>query len=101
MDALSAAVPMRIDTDLQLTLMASGLYRLLANRIGNGYPSAKARKLFRCFIDATAVVTISDHRILVRMGRRAHNPLLVNAGFADVETPIPWLENRNLRLEFG
>ena len=36
MDALSAAVPMRIDLDLQLALMAGGLYRPLAMRIGNG-----------------------------------------------------------------
>ena len=99
MDALSTAVPMRINTDLQLTLMASGLYRLLASRIGNGQNSARARTLFRSFIDAT--VTISEHAVRVRFGRRAHNPMMINAGFADTETIVPWLEGRALKLEFG
>ena len=54
MDALSAAVPMRIDTDLQLAVIAGGLYRLLARRIGNRHETARARTLFRNFIDATA-----------------------------------------------
>src|SRR5262249_10046218 len=37
MDALSSAVAMKVNCDLQLTLMASSLYRLLACRVGNGY----------------------------------------------------------------
>ena len=36
MDALSSAVPMQIDADLQLTLMASSLYRQLGVRAGQG-----------------------------------------------------------------
>ena len=100
MDALSAAVPMRIDTDLQLTIIAGGLYRLFAGRIGNGYAKVRARTLFRDFIDAVATVDVSETGVCVRFSRRAHNPLMINAGFADGETPIPWLDNRSLRLEF-
>ena len=62
MDALSSAVAMKVNCDLQLTLMASSLYRLLAVRIGNGYESAKSRHLFRDFIDASAGVTITEER---------------------------------------
>jgi len=43
MDALSSAVAMKVDCDLQLTLMASSLYRLLASNIGNGYQTARSR----------------------------------------------------------
>ena len=49
MDALSSAVAMKVNCDLQLTLMASSLYRLLAVRVGNGYEAAKSRHLFRDF----------------------------------------------------
>ena len=35
MDALSAVVPMKVDDDVQLTVIASSLYRILARRIGN------------------------------------------------------------------
>jgi hypothetical protein len=37
MDALSSAVAMKVNCDLQLTLMASSLYRLFGADIGNGF----------------------------------------------------------------
>jgi hypothetical protein len=33
--------------------------------------------------------------------KRAHNPLLLAAGFDKECLPIPWLANRTLRLVFG
>jgi hypothetical protein len=101
MDALSSAVALKVNCDLQLTLMASSLYRLLACRIGRGYEQAKSRHLFRDFVDATATVTIAGSEILVRYPKRAHNPLLIAAGFATTEATIPWLGGRRLRLVFG
>jgi hypothetical protein len=101
MDALSSAVAMKVDCDLQLTLMASSLYRLLALKIQNGYQRAHSRHLFRDFIEATAQVSIGDSEIEVRFQKRAHNPLLLAAGFDQVHLPIPWLDNKSLRLTFG
>jgi len=101
MDALSSAVAMKVDCDLQLTLMASSLYRLLATKIGNGYKTAKSRHIFRDFVEATALITVSEHEILVRFQKRAHNPYLVNAGFAKVDVSIPWLGEKHLRFAFG
>lgn len=101
MDALSSAVPMKVDCDLQLTLMASSLYRLLGVQIGQGYERAKSRTLFRDFVDATAAVDISAEAITVRFQKRAHNPLLLNGGFDKKQVKVPWLDNRPLRLVFG
>jgi hypothetical protein len=101
MDALSSAVAMKVNCDLQLTLMASSLYRLLAVRIGNGYESAKSRHLFRDFIDASAGVTITEGEVVVKFQRRAHNPLLVAAGFDRTDSVVPWLGAKRLRLAFG
>ena len=100
MDALSAAVPMKIDLDLQLTLMASGLYRLLAIRLGNGKHNAKSRTLFRNFIKTPADITIQNHAIDVRFGRRDNNPFLLNAYFDETDIAVPWLDNRRLRFSF-
>ena len=100
-DALSSAVAMKVNCDLQLTLMASSLYRLLAVRIGHGYEIAKSRHLFRDLINASAVVTIEEEAIVVRFQRRAHNPLLVAAGFDGTNAVIPWLGRKRLRLVFG
>ena len=101
MDALSSAVAMKVDCDLQLTLLASSLYRLLGHRVGNGYQQAKSRHLFRDLIDATAQITITDGEIEVQFQKRAHNPLLLGAGFDQTDLPIPWLDRKRLRFVFG
>jgi len=101
MDALSSAVGMKITCDLQLTLMASSLYRLLGAQVGRGYEEAKGRHIFRDFIDAVGLITLTDDEIIVRYQKRAHNPLLIAAGFADTNVPVPWLGDKRLRLVFG
>jgi hypothetical protein len=101
MDALSSAVAMKVNCDLQLTLMASSLYRLLAVRIGNRYEVAKSRHLFRDFVDASAEISITEAEIVVRFQKRAHNPLLLAAGFDKTDEVLPWLGRKRLRLVFG
>src|SRR3989337_2149074 len=96
MDALSSAVAMKVNCDLQLTLMASSLYRLLGARIGNGYERAKSSHTFRDFVIATASLSIDERQILVRFQKRAHNPLLLAADFAKTEVAIPWLARKKL-----
>ena len=101
MDALSSAVALKVNCDLQLTLMASSLYRLLGSRVGNGYTTAKSRTLFRDFIEAAAEVTLTDTEVWVRFGKRAHNPLLLQAGFQNTDVAVPWLGGKRLRIAFG
>lgn len=45
-DALSSMVGLKVDFDLQLTLMGSALYRLLAQRLAENYHRATAKNLF-------------------------------------------------------
>ena len=101
MDALSSAVAMKVNLDLQLTLMASSLYRFFGSKIGNGYQKAKSRHIFRDFIDATATLIISGKDISVRFQKRAHNPMLLDAGFQDLAVSIPWLKGRRLHFAIG
>jgi hypothetical protein len=101
MDALSSAVAMKVNCDLQLTLMASSLYRLLGLEIGNGYQTATSRHLFRDFVDATAQIVIQEKEIAVHFQKRAHNPLLLAAGINNTDVPIPWFGGKRLQLHFG
>lgn len=101
MDALSSAVALNINIDLQLTLMASSLYRLLGNQLGNGYEKAKSRHIFRDFIDASAVVNVTDKAVEVRFQKRAHNPFFLAAGFDKVDVPIKWWKQKRLHFVFG
>jgi hypothetical protein len=73
----------------------------LARKVGQGYERAKSRHLFRDFVDATALVTLSANEIVVQYQKRAHNPLLLAAKLHEKTTKIPWLGNKPLRLVFG
>jgi transposase len=101
MDALSSAVALKVNCDLQLTLMASSLYRLFATRIGHGYETAKSRHLFDDFIDAAATVMVTEREIVVRFQKRAHNPYLLAAGFDETDVRVPWLGGKRLQFIFG
>jgi hypothetical protein len=101
MDALSSAVAMKVNLDVQLSLMASSLYRLMAQRIENGYEMAKSRHIFRDFIDATASISITKRDITVNFQKRAHNPLLKAAKFDETVMRIPWLGNKRLHILLG
>lgn len=100
-DALSSAVALKINCDLQLTLMASSLYRLLGAKIGKEYATAHSSHLFRDFIEAQARVTIDNHTVEVAFGKRAHSPLLLAAGFQDTDVAVPWWGGRKLNISFG
>ena len=101
MDALSSAVGLKVNCDLQLTLMASSLYRYLGQQIGNDYACVKSRHLFRDIVDAAAGITVGEKDITVQFQRRAHNPLLLAAGFDKPDVRIPWLGNKRPLFQFG
>lgn len=97
MDALSSAVGLKVDFDMALLVIASGLYRLLANRM-RGYADAQARQIFRDLIDTPADVTISRNEVLVEFHRRTHLPIVLASGLMEEPVKIPWWRGRKLRL---
>ena len=101
MDALSSAVALKVNCDVQLTLMASSLYRYLGQTIGHGYETVKSQHLFNDFVDATGHITISSRDIVVQFQKRAHNPLLIGAGLDNTDVRIPWLGHKRLQFQFG
>jgi hypothetical protein len=101
LDALSSMVGLKIDFDLQITLMAASLYRLMAGKIGREYERAQAKKIFRNMLDVSANVTITEDEVIVTLDKRAHNPYLVASGLADVSTPMPWYGNKRLIIRFS
>jgi hypothetical protein len=101
LDALSSMVGLKVDFDLQITLMASGLYRLLATRIGREYQQATAKTIFRNLLNVSATVQILPQEVVVTFDKRAHNPYLVASGLADRPTPMPWFGNKALAIAFA
>jgi transposase len=96
-DALSSSVGFKVDFDMALLVLASGLYRIMANRM-RGYDDAQARLIFRDLIDMPADVAISDGEIRVRFHRRAHLPIVLASGILDKPVAVPWWNGQSLRF---
>jgi hypothetical protein len=99
LDALSSGLPLNVDLDTTLTVIAGNLYRLLARRLTR-YERATPEHIWRHFLDATSTIHVTKQALTVDLALRTYHPVLVDAGLADQATPIPWLDGRELRFRF-
>jgi transposase len=98
LDCLCSDVRLNVDFDLTLTVLADLLYRSLAERL-KGFVRAGPSKLFRKFVDTPGVIAINANEVVVHLNKRAHNPLLKEAGLTKPTRPVPWLAGRSVRIE--
>jgi hypothetical protein len=97
MNALSSAVGLKVDFDMAMLVIASGLYRLLARQM-RGYADAQARRVYRDLVDMPASVRIASDAVHVHFHRRAHLPIIVASGLLNAPVPVPWWGNLPLRM---
>lgn len=96
-DALSSAVGLKVDFDMSLLVIASGLYRLFARKM-RGYSDVQARKVFRNLLNMPATVDVRADEVVVQLHKRTHLPLLVDAGVLDAPVAVPWWGGMPLRI---
>jgi transposase len=99
LDALTSGVPLNVDLDTTLTVIAGNLYRLLARKLPR-YENATPDRIWRHFLDATGTLHITPGGVTCALNLRSHHPVLIDAGFADLQVPIPWWDGRTLRFRF-
>jgi hypothetical protein len=99
LNALSSGLPLNVDLDTTLTVIAGNLYRLLARQLPR-YEHATPDRIWRHFLNATGTLHTTDDTITVDLRLRTYHPVLIDAGLADQTTPIPWLNGRQLRFHF-
>jgi transposase len=99
LDALSSGLPLNVDLDTTLTVIAGNLYRLLARQLPR-YEHATPDRLWRHFLDSTGTLHLTDDALILELRVRTYHPVLIDAGLADQATPIPWLDGRQLRFRF-
>ena len=100
-DSLSSMIGMKVDFDMQLTLMASSLYRMMAQRIGREDRRSQAKTVFRNLLNVSGKVEITAQSVIVTLDKRAHNPYLVASGLTNQPVPMPWFGNKKLVLQFA
>jgi hypothetical protein len=99
LNALSSSVPLNVDLDTTLTVVAGNLYRLFARRLPR-YSRATPDTLWRHFLDDSGTLHITPDAVTADLTLRSHHPVLIDAGFADLQLPIPWWDGRPLRFRF-
>ena len=97
LDCLCSDVRLNVDFDLTLTVLADLLYRNLADRL-KGFAQAGPSTLYRKFVETPGAIEITAKGVVVRLNKRAHTPLLKEAGLMRPTQAIPWLGGRCVHL---
>jgi hypothetical protein len=100
LDCLASEVRLNVDLDCATTVLANGCYRWLGKQL-KGFEKAHAKHLFRLFVETAGVVELAEDRLVVRLDRRSHNPILREAGLDQGHEPIPWLGNRRIFFSYS
>ncbi len=98
-DALSSGLALNVDLDTMLTVIAGNVYRLLARSLKR-YEHATPETIHEQFIDTTGTIDVHNDGATVTLARRTYTPVLLQAGFAELDLPIPWWGDRRLRFKF-
>jgi hypothetical protein len=99
LNALSSGLPLNVDLDTTLTVLAGNCYRLLARKLPR-YELATPDRLWRHFLDNSGDVVVRDDHVRVDLKLRTYTPVLIDAGFPELDIPIPWWGGRSLRFGF-
>jgi hypothetical protein len=97
LDALAGAVPLNIDLDVVLSVLAGALCAGLRRRLP-GYETATPDTIQRRFLDTGGVILTRKDVITVRLNRRTYSPVLRQGDIPDVK--VPWWGGRRLRFEY-
>jgi transposase-like protein len=98
LDALSSSVPLNVDLDVVLSVLAHSICAALARRLP-GYHTATPDTLQRRFLQTGGLILKTNDTITVRLDRRAYSPVLRSADLPD--TTVPWWGGRRLHLEYA
>jgi len=99
LDALSSQVPLAVDLDTTLSLVCDSVYRHFAQRL-SGYQTATPDTIFRHFIKTPGQLHITPERVEVRLEPRTRTPVLLDAGYPNRRTEVPWWGGRQLTYSF-
>ena len=100
LNALASPVAVKVDFDIAMTLIANTLYKMLSSQI-RLFEKAKAKTLFRNFIEGEARIRLTPRAVRIRFGKKAHNPLIMDWVRALPPAPVNWMGNRILEFSFA
>jgi hypothetical protein len=99
LNALASGLPLNVDLDTTLTVLAGNAYRLLARKLPR-YEQATPDRIWRHFLDNTGKIVVADDHVRVDLAARTYTPVLIDAGYPELDLPVPWWGGRTLRFGF-
>jgi len=98
LDALAGAVPLNVDLDVVLSVLAHTVCAALRRGIP-GYHAATPDTLQRRFLNTGGIIEHHHGQITIRLSRRTYSPVLRQASLPETIT-VPWWQGRTLHYQY-
>ena len=98
LDALPGAVPLNVDLDVVLSVLAATICAAVRRRLP-GYGTATPDTLQRRFLNTGGIIEHHRGQITIRLARRTYSPVLRQASLPETIT-VPWWGGRTLRYQY-
>lgn len=100
LDSLCSQVPLAVDFDVALTVLADIVYRRFAHGLHAAYRNQTPDTIRDYLIDGIGELRFSKDHIEVALRRRTHTPALLEASYQDKRIDVPWWGGRTLSYSF-
>jgi len=100
LDSLCSQVPLAVDFDVALTILADIVYRHFARGLHTAYHRQTPDTLRSQLIDGIGELRFSPGHVEVALRRRTHTPALLDASYETKKIEIPWWSGRTLSYSF-
>jgi transposase len=100
LDSLCSQVPLAVDFDVALTVLADIVYRRFARGLHTAYHNQTPDTLREYLINGIGELRFSPGHVEVRLRRRTHTPALLDAGYESRQIKVPWWGERTLSYAF-
>jgi len=100
LDSLCSQVPLAVDFDVTLTILADIIYRRFTRGLHVAYHNQTPDTIREYLINGIGELRFTPEHVEVRLRRRTHTPALLDAGYQDRQTKIPWWGDRTLTYAF-
>ncbi len=100
LDSLCSQVPLAVDFDVTLTVLADIIYRRFARGLHASYHNQTPDTIREYLINGIGELRFTPDHVEVRLRRRTHTPALLDAGYQDRQIQVPWWGERTLSYAF-
>jgi len=100
LDSLCSQVPLAVDFDVALTVLADIAYRRFARGLHAAYHHQSPDTIREHLINGIGELRFTPGHIEVALRRRTHTPALLDADYQTKKIEVPWWDGRTLSYAF-